>query len=291
MIDKLRAIAIFATVVDHGTFRAAAKHLGLAPSRVSETVSGLEHALGVTLLYRSTRQLSLTHEGRVLHERAVQMLDTIENGLDAISPAAADPRGALRVTAPAFVTQTALMDSFAGFAHAFPKVDLHFDFSDAPRDLIGDGYDVAIRAGWPKDSDLMTRVIGGAERLLVTSPDYMAGRPMPNQPQDLETWDWIRFTMRPAPTPLTHQSGKTATVLGRSSLSVNSADALYQYAVRGLGLSIVPENLALRGFERGELIHVLPEWSPKPLGLHAVWPDTSRRQTLTTLFIRHLAEA
>ena len=291
MIDKLRAIAIFATVVEQGTFRAAAKHLGLAPSRVSETVSELERALGVTLLYRSTRQLSLTHEGRVLHEKAVQMLDTVESGLDAISPSAANPRGALRVTAPAFVTQTTLMDGFADFARAYPGVDLHFDFSDAPRDLIGDGYDVAIRAGWPQDSDLMTRVIGGAERLLVASPDYIAKRPVPTRPEDLETWDWIRFTMRPAPTPLSDKTGKTETVLGRSTLSVNSADALYQYAVRGLGLSIVPENLAWQGFERGELVHVLPEWSPKPLGLHAVWPDTSRRQTLTMLFVRHLAEA
>ena len=113
MIDKLRAIAIFATVVDQGTFRAAALHLGLAPSRVSETVSELEKDLGVTLLYRSTRQLSLTHEGRLLYEKARDMLASAESGLDAINPAATAPRGSLRIPAPALVTHTGLAAAFA----------------------------------------------------------------------------------------------------------------------------------------------------------------------------------
>lgn len=147
MIDKLRAIAMFSTVVDQGTFRAAALHLGLAPSRVSETIADLERDLGVTLLYRSTLQLSLTHEGRLLHEKARQMLETVESGLDAISPTSRDPNGALRVTPPPFVTQTELMNDFASFAQKYPKIDLLFDFSDAPRDLIRDNFDVGIRAG------------------------------------------------------------------------------------------------------------------------------------------------
>ncbi|MEO0912882.1 MAG: LysR family transcriptional regulator, partial [Pseudomonadota bacterium] len=129
MIDKLRSIAIFTTVVDQGTFRAAARHLGLAPSRVSETVSELEKDLGVTLLYRSTRQLSLTQEGRVLHAKGVAMLATVESGLDALNPMSRDPQGTLRVTAPAFVTQTGLMDRLADFSLAYPRVDLKFDFS------------------------------------------------------------------------------------------------------------------------------------------------------------------
>lgn len=290
MIDKLRAIAIFSTVVDQGTFRAAALHLGLGPSRVSETVSELEKSLGVTLLYRSTRQLSLTHEGRVLHQKAQEMLASVESGLDAINPISDDPQGALRVTAPAFVTQTELMDRFAGFTRKYPKISMSFDFSDAPRDLIRDGYDIGIRAGWLEDSELMTRNIGGADRLLVASPEYIKRRGTPQHPVELEDWDWVRFSVRPDQTHLTHRDGKVVTITGRSNVSVNSAAALYEFAVRGLGITAVPETIACRGFERGDLEHVLPDWSLKSLGFHAVWPDQSRRQNATALFVRHLAE-
>lgn len=289
MIDKLRAIAIFSSVVDHRSFRGAAQHLGLAPSRVSETVSNLEKDIDVTLLYRSTRQLSLTHEGRLLHDQAKAMLAAAENGLDAINPSSTDPQGTLRVTAPAFVTQTALMDDFAAFGDRYSRIDLRFDFSDTPRDLIKDGYDVSIRAGWLEDSEFVSRSIGVADRLLVASPDYVKQQDTPAGPSDLETWNWIRFSVRPDQTLLTDAEGEEVTVTGKSHLTVNSADALYEFAARGLGVTSIPEHLACRGFARGELVHVLPEWSLKSLGLYAVWPDQSRRENLTTLFVRFLA--
>ncbi len=289
MIDKLRSIAIFAAVVDEGTFRAAAKALKLSPSRVSETVADLERDLGVTLLYRSTRQLSLTNEGRALHQNARAMLAAAESGLDAVNPASNEPQGALRVTAPAFTTLTGLMDRFAAFAQAYPKVEIDFDFSDAPRDMIRDGYDVSIRAGWLEDSEHMTRNLGQEDRFLVASPAYVASQPAPSHPNDLDDWTWIRFSMRPDKTELTSRSGKVATVTGRSHIKVNSASALYEFSVRGLGVTAIPENLACRGFDRGDLVHVLPDWSLKPLGLHAVWPNQSRRENLTTLFVRFLA--
>lgn len=290
MIDKLRSIAIFTTVVDQGTFRAAALHLGLAPSRISQAVKDLETDLGVTLLYRSTRQLSLTHEGQVLHEKATQMLKAAESGLDAINPISKEPNGALRITVPAFVTQTALMDTFAAFADAYPKIMLKFEFSDRPSDLIKDGFDVSIRAGWLEDSEFLSRRIGETDRILVASPDYCAGRQPPSHPKDLETWDWVRFTMRPDQTELTSPTGEVVSVTGKSHIAVNSADALYELSARGLGLTAVPEHLACQGIDAGKLMHVLPEWSLRSLGLYAVWPDLSRRENLTMLFVRFLAE-
>ncbi|MEM7522072.1 MAG: LysR family transcriptional regulator [Pseudomonadota bacterium] len=290
MIDKLRAIAIFSTVVDRGTFRAAAQHLGLAPSRISDVVSTLERDLGVTLLYRSTRHLSLTHQGRILHEKARAMLAIAENGLDEISPTTDDPQGELRITAPAFTTQTNLMDVFAAFAKKYPKIALQFDFSDAPRDLIKGGFDVSIRAGWLENSDMMTRNIGGADRILVAHKNYVEKMGLPRHPSDLEDWDWIQFSVRPHGVLLTHESGETATVMGKSHVAVNSADALFQFAARGLGISGVPVNFARKGETAGDLVHLLPEWKLKRLGLHAVWPDQSRRANLTMLFVRFLAQ-
>lgn len=290
MIEKLRSIAIFATVVEQGSFRAAAQHLGLAPSRVSQAVSDLEADLAVTLLYRSTRRLSLSNEGRVLHDKARAMLDAAESGLDAISSLSEDPRGELRITAPAFVTQTGLMDAFAAFCAQHPNILLRFSFSDHPHNLIKEGFDLGIRAGRREDSELLTRKIGGTKRQLVASPSYVGSKPAPSHPRDLEHWDWIRFAMRSDQTHFRSKDGETTAVLGKASLSVDSAVALYEFAVRGMGLATIPEHLARLALERGELVPVLPEWPLDPLSLYAMWPDRSRRENLTLLFVRFLAE-
>ncbi|MEO1338345.1 MAG: LysR substrate-binding domain-containing protein, partial [Myxococcota bacterium] len=212
MFKQLRSIAIFATVVDQGTFRAASRQLGLAPSRISETISGLEKELGVALLYRSTRQLSLTNEGRILYAEAKKMLSAAESGLDAIRPMSSAPHGELRVTAPAFVTQSELMDSFAAFAKTYPKINLNLDFSDRRLDLIRDGFDAAIRAGTLEDSELLTRNLGSVERLIVASPEYYASKPEPSHPKDLDDWDWVRFALRPSQIEVTSNDGEIATV-------------------------------------------------------------------------------
>ncbi|MEM6312127.1 MAG: LysR family transcriptional regulator [Pseudomonadota bacterium] len=288
MIEKLRGIAIFATVVDQGTFRAAAQHLGLAPSRVSETISDLEKDLGVTLLYRSTRQLSMSQEGRVLYEKAQDMLKAAESGLDMINPNSTEKSGILRVTAPAFVTQTDLMDVICNFARTYPNIRLSLDFSDRTRDLIKDGFDIGIRAGWLKDSELLTRNIGKTGRMLVGSPDYIATRPTAKHPNDLADWDWIHFSLRSNQTEFVDQNRQSVEVSGSSNLTVNSADSLYEFAARGLGITAIPANLARRGIARGDLVHLLPDWTLKPLGLHAVWPNQSSRENITRLFVRFI---
>jgi len=282
-------MAIFATVVDRGSFRAAAQYLGLAPSRISQTVSKLESELGVTLLYRSTRQLSLTNEGHILYTKVGEMLQAAETGLDAINQMSNQPTGELRVTAPAFVTQTELMDSLAEFARSNPGITLKFDFSDHSRDLIKDGFDVGIRAGLMQNSDLMSRSIGRANRILVASPDYVASKKAPTHPRELELWDWVHFTMRPERTEMTSDTGESASVPINIRVEVDSAFALSEFAVRGLGLTSLPENLASRGIKRGELVRVMPEWSIAPLNFYALWPDRSRRESLTLIFIRFLA--
>jgi len=289
MIEKLRSMAIFATVVDRGTFRAAAQHLGLAPSRISQTVSNLERELGVTLLYRSTRQLSLTNEGHILYSKVGEMLQAAETGLDAINQMSNQPTGELRITAPAFVTQTELMDSFSAFTKSHSGIAIKFDFSDHPRDLIKDGFDVGIRAGLLQNSELMSRSIGHTGRLLVASPDYVATKKAPTHPSELEKWDWVHFSMRPERTELISDAGESVSVPINIRIEVDSAFALSEFALRGLGLTSLPENLARRGIRHGELVRVLPEWSIAPLTFYAIWPDRSRRESLTLIFIRFLA--
>ncbi len=290
MIEKLKSLAIFATVVDKGSFRAAAEYLDLAPSRVSQIVSDLESDLGVTLLYRSTRRLSLTSEGEILYPKVTGMLLEAETGLDALNLISTEPTGELRVTAPAFVAQTEMMTTLSEFSSKYKKISLKIQFSDHPQDLIKEGYDVGIRAGWLKDSELMSRNIGHVNGLLVASPDYVKSKPAPISPADLESWDWVHFSMRGERAEFAHKDGQTESVVCKHRLEVDSAYALYEFATRDQGLIMIPESLAKRGIEHGELVQVLPDWSVKPLSLQAVWPDRSRRESLALLFVRYLAD-
>lgn len=289
MIDRLRHMAIFARVVDEGSFRAAAKAVGVAPSRVSETVSELEDFLGVTLLYRTTRKISLTNEGRMFYARVTDMLRSAENGLNELNALSLEPVGALRVSIPAFMSSSSLSTAIARFSHLHPQVALSLAFTDQRMDLINDGFDVNIRVGWLDDSSMMSRKLGENPRALVAGCDYAAMRPAPRHPADLEDWDWIRYRHRSEYTRLVGPKGEEVKVLGQARLEVDSVDALYHFACQNLGATVLPEHLAARGEAEGTLIRLFPEWQLAPLGIFAVWPDTSRRENLTLLFVRFLA--
>jgi len=143
MIDRLRQMAIFAKTIDHGSFRAAAKELRLSPSVVSHHISQLEESLGVALLYRSTRKLSLTSEGERLLVAARNMLQAVETELVDLSSSANTPSGELRLTMPSVLSQSHFTDRIAAFSKAYPRITLSLDFSDTRRALIDDGFDLA----------------------------------------------------------------------------------------------------------------------------------------------------
>lgn len=290
MIDHLKHMAIFARVVDEGSFRAAAKALGVAPSRVSETVSELEDFLGVTLLYRTTRKIALSNEGRMFYARVTDMLRSAESGLNDLNALSLEPVGALRVSIPAFMSSSTLSTAIAEFSRLHPQVALSLAFSDQRMDLNNDGFDVNIRAGWLDDSAMMSRKLGESARALVVGSDYAATRPAPAHPCDLENWDWVRYRHRSDYTRLSGPGGEEAKVLGQARLEVDSVDALYHFACKNLGATVLPEHLAARGETEGKLSRLFPDWRLKPLGIFAVWPDTSRRENLTLLFVRFLAK-
>ena len=290
MIEHLRHMAVFARVVDEGSFRAAAKAIGLAPSRVSETVSDLENFLGVTLLNRTTRKIALTNEGRMFYAHVADMLHSAENGLNELNALSLEPVGALRVSMPAFMSSSSLATAIAEFVRSHPQVALSISFTDGRTDLLEDGFDVNIRAGWLDDSSMMSRKLGESERALVVGAKYASARPRPEHPSDMEDWDWIRYKHRSDITTLHGPDGETVKLLGQARLEADSIDALYHFTLQNLGATVLPEHLAARGEASGKLVRLLPDWRLIPLGFFAVWPDTSRRESLTLLFVRFVAE-
>ncbi len=290
MIDHLRQMAIFARVVEEGSFRAAARGLGLAPSRISETVSELEAYLGVTLLYRTTRKISLTYEGRIFHARVVEMMRSAEAGLDEISALSLEPVGALRVSLPAFLAAGPLSGAIAAFARRYPQVAFSITYTDQMVGLMEGGFDLSVRVGWLEDSSMMSRKLADGERYLVAGTEYARARKAPRRPSDLEEWDWIRYEQRADTTEFTAPGGETEKVTGQAQIEVDNVDAMYHFATLNMGVAILPSFLAERGVADGTLVRLIPEWRLRPLGIYAVWLDKSRRESLTLLFVRFLAD-
>lgn len=285
MLNHLRPLAVFATVVEHGSMRAAAKALQLSPSVVSHHLSQLEEHLGVALLYRSTRKLSLTRNGERLIPHARNMLNAAETGFEVALDGVGELSGELRVTVPALFANSPLADKIAKFSIAHPKVKLHLDFSEITRDVIADGIDVAIRAGWLRDSQLKARKLYEEERVLLASSSYVQSRSSVAHPKDLVDWDWLELSPVALQSSFTNADGKTVSLKLTSSLAANNAAALYQLCKAGAGLAILPVFMAEADLEAGEMQSVLPEWKLKPIGVFALRPHNSPREGLASQFI------
>lgn len=292
MINYLRHMAIFAKVVDKGAFRSAAKELELAPSRVSETISDLEAFLGVTLFYRTTRKLSLTSEGRQLYTHVASMLKNAEAGLDELSTLSKKPVGSLKITIPAFLEASTISLAIASFIKQYPEVNISLIYTDHVINMLDEEVDLRIRAGAQgiSDSSMISRKLGEIRRLLVASKEYYDTQAPPQHPTDLKNWDWVHFQMRSNIIEFTSSSNEVVKTSEKSRLSVNSANALKYLINQHVGISILPENLIRDEIQAGKLIHILPEWQVKPLECYAIWPDKSRRESLTTFFVRYLAK-
>lgn len=283
-------MAIFAKVVAGGSFRIAAKELGIAPSRVSHSVSDLEQFLGVTLLHRTTRKLSLTPEGEKFYAHVENITKHAEAGLNEINSVGDEPIGSLKISLPAFLASSEISAAIAEFVQTYPKVNLSLNYTDQVINIMDEGLDLSIRVGSLEDSSFMARKIGESKRFLVASSKYASKHQPPTHPNDLKQWDWVHFSMRGSTVDFTSPNGEVVCICEKSRVNVNSALAISHFVSENLGLGILPENLVKKQLAREELIHILPNWQLKPLGYFAVWPNNARRENLTLLLVRFLAK-
>lgn len=290
MLDQLRQIAIFAKTVDHGSFRAAAQALRLSPSVVSHHITQLEEQLGVALLYRSTRKLSLTRDGERLIGAARAMIEAAETGLQAVSNLAPHPSGELHVTMPAALAQSTVVNRIAAFTTSYPGVRLTLDFSDLRREVIAEGIDLALRMGWLADSSLKARKLFEVDRHLIAAQSYLESRPTPTSPTDLNDWDWLTLTQVKLASEFRKDGCSPITIKPTPHLSVNDAHALYHLARSGAGLAIVPDFFAHRDVAAGRVRRVLIDWHISSVGVYAVWPPNAPKEGLTALFVNFLTK-
>ena len=289
MIDRLRQMAIFAKAIDHGSFRGAARELRLSPSVVSHHISQLEEHLGVALIYRTTRKLTLTGEGQRLLAATYKMLDAVEGELADLSASSSEPSGELRLTLPSVLSQSYLTDRLAAFASAHPRIHLSIDYSDTRRALIEDGFDVAIRMGPTMKKSATSRMLFSTDRTLVASTAYLATCPDLTTPKDLLDLNWLVLT--PAMNiPLRfHNGDQTETIKPDTQAYTNDAQALYRLSLGGAGLAVVPGFLTEDDIKAGRMRKVLPDWSLTPLKVYAVWPNNAPKHGLIHLALNALS--
>lgn len=277
-------MAIFAEVVKNGSFREAAKRLSLSPSVVSYHIAQLEKKTGSALLYRSTRKLTLSHEGEVFHKQVLKMLDAAHEGIELLSEKREEPAGIIKLSLPTALSHSPINQAISEFALKYPKVRIHLDFSDHNSDIINDRLDLTIRAGAIKDSDLKCVRLGNLERILVCSPDYYQTFPTPSSPEDLHSWLWLKLEQLPNKRTLISK-GVSRLIEFNSQLVMNSVEAIHQYALAGNGLAVLAKNQVQEDIENGKLLHVLPSWEVESLPLYALWPKNIRENSAVKMLL------
>ena len=250
-------MAIFATIVDRGSFREAAKALNLTPSVVSHHLAKLEQQLGVALLYRSTRKLALTHDGETLYISAKKMLIAAEMGVDQIAREQTQLVGSLKIAMPATYSKNPILKKIAEFSLNHPNVDLDIRFNDLPLNLIEEGIDLAIRAGDFPDSALMSKKLHNLVLKLLVSPKYIENDHLNvtdlAHPNDIVNWDFIGISQRPFSKLFLDENREDFKLNYKPRIIVDDVSAAQHLAEQGLGIVSPPEFLYCDQVARGWL--------------------------------------
>ena len=286
----LNEIAVFARVVQSGSFTRAARELGMPKSTVSRKVTALEARLDARLLQRTTRRLGLTDAGRAFYEYAARIVADVEEAGHAVNRLQGTPRGLLRVTAP--VSLGFLGGALSSFLRRYPEVDLDFVCTDRVVDLVEEGFDLALRAGKLADSSLVSRALATIVRHAVAAPRYLQRHPAPARPEELRQHDCLLF----GPSSPRHvwqlEDGKRLVeVAVRARFVVNDMDMLQDVTLSGEGVALLPEHSCVGDIRRGRLVRVLPEWRAPETPFHAVYPSTRHLSPKVKALVEHLAKA
>src|SRR5690606_19508137 len=288
---ETQELLVFHAVVRHMSAAKAAREMGLTPSGVSRVVSRLEERLGVRLLQRTTRKVSLTEEGAVFHARTMQILNDLADAEAEMRRSAVQPRGNLRITAPVVFGRLHLSPLLSKLLERHPELGVDLQLVDRFVDLIDEGLDLAIRVGTLPDSRLIARRLCANRRVLVASPAYVARRGFPTLPEELSEHECLLFTgfSRPREWRLVGPDGPlSVTVSGR--VSTNNVDARCDAAFSGPGVTMGATLHAWPYLRSGELVRVLPDYEFAHSAIFAVFPSARQLSTKVRAMVDFLGQ-
>lgn len=273
----LNSLLIFDAVVEAGSFTGAADRLGIAKAKVSLQISRLESQLGVTLFNRTTRQVSLSDAGRILHAQCQPLLQRMQEALEQVgqeSNAGVRLTGTLRVSTTVDHAVQSLAPALSRFASLHPDLQIDLRTGDRVVDLVSEGIDLSIRLGWLRDSSLRAVKLGEFEQHVVSSPAYLRRAGTPTKPSQLEQHDWVALSLMPTPLTwkFTSRRNVLQTVHVKSRLRVDSPGALRAMLRYGSGISVLDQFSAEEAVSAGHLVRLLGDWSLPRAGIYAVYP-------------------
>ncbi|MFT5790556.1 MAG: DNA-binding transcriptional LysR family regulator [Shewanella sp.] len=283
-MPDLNGMMLFAAVVRAKGFSQAAREIGMPKSTISRKVAQLEEQLGVRLLQRDTRNLSLTQVGALFYQHCTSISDEIEAAKATIENTHNDVSGSLRVAIPVSFSQQLIANLCSGFMRLYPNVELDVQFTDNDIGLVGEGYDIAIKYGPLQSSDLVARLLFERQPILVASPSYLKTHGTPANPQELAAHSGILLgTSRSAPIwPLGKGSRKTMVNFKRK-VRVNSAVMVKQLVMDDFGIAMLSNSVCKNELASGSLVPILQEWPMEAFKVYGVY--SSRRQLATNISV------
>ncbi|MDX6804817.1 LysR family transcriptional regulator [Terrihabitans rhizophilus] len=270
--DRARSLALFAAVVEHGSFSAAARSMDMSPSAVSRAIDRTEERLGVRLLLRSTRALSLTAEGQAYLQASRRILADLDDAEQQIADQGV-PRGRLRISAALSHGRLCIVPLLGEFASLYPHILIDMALSDALVDVAAGQADVAIRFGTLADSSLTARKIGETRRVIVASPGYLERHGTPEVPEDLHDHNCLNFNFRRVePVWPFRMDGRDVALSVRGNIEANNGETLGQLAAAGVGIARVGSFSVAAEIAGGQLVPLLEAFNPGDVEvIHAVF--------------------
>ena len=291
MPTETHELVAFHSVVKHSSFAKAAEELSLSPSGVSRIVTRLEERLGVRLVQRTTRSLSLTEAGAAFYARASQILVDLLDAEAEVQKATALPRGNLRITASVTFGRHYISPLLEEILERFPELTIDLTLTNRFVDIIDEGIDLAIRIGALSDSRLIARRLCSNQRVLVASPKYLARRGVPSTPEELNAHDCVIYTgfSRPREWKLIGPDGPLSVdVSGR--VATNNFEVLGDAVRKGLGITVGPTMSVHQWLLSGELVRVLDRFQFEPSAIFAVYPSARQLSTKVRAVVDFLVE-
>ncbi len=285
-------LEFFTLLMKHGNLAAAAQEMGITPPSVSKRLAALEARLGVRLLHRTTRRISLTPEGETYLVEGARVLGELAALERTVAGARVAPRGLIKLSATLGFGRRHVAPLLAKFARAYPEIEIQLHLSDRPPNLVEQGFDMAIRFGELPDARLIARKLADNRRLLCAAPAYLRLHGEPSSPRELQQHQciFLRESDDPFGTWHLRSGSRQETVKVRGPLSSNDGDCVLSWALDGFGILMRSEWDAAPYLRSGRLQPVLPGWMLPPADIYLVFPATANLSAKTRVFADFLFE-
>ncbi|KLN63475.1 MULTISPECIES: LysR family transcriptional regulator [Vibrio] len=290
-MEELKRIGVFTKVVQAKSFSEAARRLGIAKSAVSKHIRLLEQEVGVRLINRSTRKLSLTEVGEVYYRHCQQIVDRAEIALNELRQYQDQPTGTLRISSPVAFGRAMLIPVIKELRSLYPSLNIDLELNDEVVNMVEEGIDLAVRVGQLKDSSLVARKLCDIPIVTFASPEYLAVNGTPQRPLDLIEHQWLALSFLPTPIVGQFKDKRTGEFVEHrinSGLKSNSIDAIIDAAAQGLGISALVKATVEEHLKAGRLVSVLNDYELEPRSVYAVYPHREHLPPKVRVFMEFL---